>query len=132
MMKTLVLAGVLGSLMLAGAVQAGSSQGTGARLPIAVEGTAKPENYGFHYAVPMPVRRNPDGIVPLAAGVVPQTSWNPFGTVSLTPGELAAQLRINRAWNDQQARDFVAGDGCEGGFLAVFVSSWCWNRDYRG
>jgi hypothetical protein len=134
-MKRTILTAVIASLLVATGAPAfaGSSQGSAARLPIGVEGTGgKPETYGTSYAAPMPVKRDPDGIVPLGEGVVPQTGWNPFGTVQLTASELAAQQAVNRAWNRQLRDQFNAKDGCQGDFLSPFEAAWCWNRDSRG
>jgi hypothetical protein len=125
-MKTILSAVVL-SAVLAGAAYAGSSQGSGARLPIGVEGTSKVEHSGQIYRVPAPVKRDPN-FVPLGEGVVPQSGWNPFGTVALSKDELARQQADNREWSQSQYGTFVRSGGCNADFLGHFAAAWCWNR----
>jgi hypothetical protein len=130
--KVAFVGAALIGLAAASSAYAGSSQGSGASLPIGVEGTAKVENYGPRYTAPAPVKRDPDGIVPLGEVVVPQTGWNPFGTVVLTAEELAAQQSTNSVWRRRYREQFVRNGGCNAEFKTVEQESWCWNRGADG
>ena len=109
-MKSLAFAAALCALLVSPVVQAGSSQGDGARLPIGVEGTYKSET---------------------------DSNYNPYGTVQLAADDLRSQFKANQAWeHDRDERlvreGYEVGHVCNGPNVPVEVASWCWNGTVGG
>jgi hypothetical protein len=77
---------------------------------------------------PNPCPPASDPIQPLGCGVVPQTGWNPWGTVALTADELKAQQEANRAYHRQLRARTLEEGGCNAPVLAVWMAAQC-NRE---
>jgi hypothetical protein len=72
-----------------------------------------------------------DDIQPLSCGVVPQTGWQPFGTVVVSADDLQTQIETNRAHRLRFREQLINAGGCNGDDLPVEVASYC-NRDAFG
>ncbi len=122
-MKRIILAAAFG-IFAAGsafAIENGDPFSTGDS-----HGPHKPSartTYAYGTALPAAAtpRRDPD-FVPLGEGVVPQTSWNPFGTVVTPQADLDAQVAYNKA----ARRESYAGKTCQSDILATDQGAFCW------
>jgi hypothetical protein len=110
------------SMALATPAFAGSSQGERAWMPIGVEHTGAPEKASTYRPGPVAKIKRDESFIPLAEGVVPQTGWNPFGTVVTPAAELDRQVQYLRALRRQS----YAGTTCNSDFLSVDQAAFCW------
>jgi hypothetical protein len=128
-MTRILSAILIASLAVTGPTLGDTSQGSGAPMPLATEGTNWYGNTPAYApqvaAQPVACRPETDTVQAPTCGPVAGTSWQAFPPVTNSADELAAQERANAEWRREQLNR--AQDGIEHGNLPVGFATQYWN-----